>query len=308
MTRLSGILRFGIVVLVIGVCGCQTAREAFAPRPTEIKLPKWFTQPQGQEQSDSPVNLDVRLPSHLQPLAQEFGLPNWVVYGVVRCLGSREFIANGTVKSFSVTDERGESVVTVDNVYYDVRPRQVRGMLKAIAIECAEAETELARQNVLGAFLLRRFGGIVLFSLDRAGEKKTNLLFVSGSSNDPMETFDVDDSESLPVIGWRETSTHYITTIPGTYMYGNPALAFRRTEENAIRDLAKTLLERFSHMRKSVLDTASDGPDDEIKEEVVREDIQLRMRGVKVERRAVDVKQGLCLVEVSVPRAGVAAR
>jgi hypothetical protein len=306
--KLQSCMRWVGVLLIAGVCGCQTTDMETLSRPSEIKLPEWFTMPQGSDQSDTPVNLGVRLPMHLRSLASEFGLPNWVVYGVVRSLGSREFLANGTVKTFNVVDERGESSVVVDNVYYDVPVQQVRALLRAITMECSEAETELGRQNVLGAYVLRRFGGIVLFSLDRAGQSQSNLLLTSGISNDGMESFDSDHPESLPEVGWRETSSHYITTIPGPFMYGNPVLAFRRTEEEAIRDLAKTLLHKFSHMRRSVVDTASAHKDDEIKEEVYKEEITLRMRGVRVLRRVVDVDRGLCFVEVCVPRDGVAAK
>jgi len=289
-------------------CGCRSPQYGRLVRPSEVKLPQWFTMPRGDEQTDTPVSLGIQLPDHLVELGDEFGLPHWVVYGVVRSLGAREFLANGTVKTFSVTDEQGESSVVVDDVYYDVPADRIRAILQAITVDCAEAENELARHNVLGVYVRRRFGGIILFSLDHAGELDTNLLLTSGVSNDPMETFDVDKPETLPVIGWRETASHYITTLPGRYMYGNPVLAFRRTEEEAIRDLAKTLMHKFSHMRKAVVDGASGRVDDEIKEETYREEITLRMRGVRVLRRAVDVKQGLCLVEVSVPRNGVAKR
>lgn len=304
MTRIVGLL--GLIVLC--ACGCRGSKCVQHLRPSDVKLPRWFTMPQGDEQTDTPVSLGVKLPKHLIALGDEFGLPHWVVYGVVRSLGAREFLANGTVKTFSVSDERGESSVVVDNVYYDVPADRIRAMLQAIAVDCAEAENELARHNALGIYVRRRFGGIILFSLDHVGELESNLLLSSGVTKDPMETFDVDSPESLPVVGWRETASHYITTMPGRYMYGNPVLAFRRTEEEAIRDLAKTLLHKFSHMRKSVVDTASAQVDDEIKEDTYREEITLRMRGVRVLRRAVDIDQGLCLVEVSVPRDGVAMK
>jgi hypothetical protein len=304
MTRIVGLL--GLIILC--ACGCRGSKCVQHLRPSDVKLPRWFTMPQGDEQTDTPVSLGIQLPKHLIALGNEFGLPHWVVYGVVRSLGAREFLANGTVKTFSVSDERGESSVVVDNVYYDVPADRIRAMLQAIAVDCAEAENELARHNALGIYVRRRFGGIILFSLDHVGELDTNLLLSSGVTKDPMETFDVDSPETLPVVGWRETASHYITTMPGRYMYGNPVLAFRRTEEEAIRDLAKTLLHKFSHMRKSVVDTASARVDDEIKEDTYREEITLRMRGVRVLRRAVDIDQGLCLVEVSVPRDGVAMK
>lgn len=304
MTRIVGLM--GLVLWC--ACGCRGPKCGFNTRPSEVKLPQWFTMPQGDEQADTPVSLGIQLPEHLVALGDEFGLPHWVVYGIVRSLGAREFLANGTVKTFSVSDEQGESSVVIDDVYYDVPVDQIRAILQAIAVDCAEAENELVRHNALGVYVRRRFGGIILFSLDHAGERDTNLLLTSGATTDPMETFDVGVPETLPVIGWRETGSHYITTMPGRYMYGNPVLAFRRTEEEAIRDLAKTLLHKFSHMRKSIVDGASGRVDDEIKEDVYREEITLRMRGVRVLRRAVDVEQGLCLVEVSVPRNGVAMK
>ncbi len=296
-----------MVVLVLGMCGCRSS-HCYSIRASDLKLPEWFSMPKGDEQSDTPVSLGIRLPEHLKNLAKEYDLPGWVVYGVVRSLGAREFLANGVVKTFTVSDESGESSVVVDEIYYDVPDERVRAILGSIASSCADAENELERHNVLGGYVVRRFGGILLFSLDHAGERDTNLLMTTGESNDTMEIFDKTHPAELPIVGWRETSTHYITTIPGTFMYGNPVLAFRRTEEEAIRDLAKTLLHKFSHMRKSVVDDTTNLVDDEIKEEAFREEITLRMRGVRVLRRAVDMKNGLCLVEVSVPRNGVAKR
>jgi hypothetical protein len=295
-------------VVAASLCGCRCTPCRLRPQPQEVKLPMWFTQPQGSEQADTPVNIGIRLPEHLMPLAEEFNLPSWVVYGVVRSLGAQEFLANGTLKMFSVVDSGGESSVVVDDVYYDVPASAIRSDLQAIATACMDAESELDRHNALGVNVHRRFGGILLYSLNAAGAPRSNLLLTSGVSKDPMEAFDSEHPESMPVVGWRETSSHYITTMLGSYLYGNPVLAFRRVEEEAIRDLAKSLLVKFSHMRKSVVDTTTGIVDDEIKEEVYREEITLRMRGVRVIRRVVDVDRQLCLVEVSVPRSGVAMK
>lgn len=296
---------FLLIAVFVVIAGCRSS-HCYNAKQFDLKLPEWFTMPRGDAQTDTPVSLGICLPEHLQKLTKEYGLPGWVVYGVVRSLGAREFLANGVIKTFTVTDEYGESSVVVDEIYYDVADVKIRLILASIASACADAKNELDRKNILGGFVVKRFGSIVLFSLDHAGECDGNLLMTTGESSDAMEQFDETHSAELPVVGWKETSTHYITTMPGTFMYGNPVLAFRRTEEEAIRDLAKTLLHKFSHMRKSVVDDASDQVDDEIKEDVFREEITLRMRGVRVLRRAVDVKNGLCLVEVSVPRNGVA--
>ena len=295
------------MLFILGMSGCRSSHCDYAG-PSEMKLPEWFTMPQGMDQSDTPVSMGIRLPQHLQVLAEKYELPNWVIYGVVRSLGAGEFLANGTVQTFRVSDEWGEDSVVVDNIYYDVPQARIRRVLDDITSKCVNADNELERQNVLGNYVVRRFGGIILFSLDRAGTLDTNLLLTTGESADKMEIFDEDHPAALPKVGWRETATHYIITEPGTFMYGNPVLAFRRTEENAIRSLSKTLLLKLSHMRKSAVDDASNQIDGEIKEDVYREEITLRMRGVRVLLRAVDVKGGLCLVEVSVPRNGVARK
>jgi len=45
---------------------------------------------------------------------------------------------------------------------------------------------------------------------------------------------------------------------------------------------------------------------EDVKEETIKEEITLRMRGVMIRRRVVDMARGLCLVEVCVPIDGVA--
>jgi len=295
------------ILFILGMNGCRSSHCYYAS-PSEMKLPEWFTMPQGQDQSDTPVSMGIRLPQHLKVLAEKYELPNWVIYGVVRSLGAGEFLANGTVKTFRVSDELGEDSVVIDNIYYDVPEARIRSVLDDITAMSVGAENELERQNVLGNYVVRRFGGIILFSLDRAGTLDENLLLTTGETSDAMEIFDEDHPALLPMVGWRETSTHYVITEPGTFMYGNPVLAFRRTEEDAIRSLAKTLLLKLSHMRKSVVYDASDQIDDEIKEDVYCEEITLRMSGVRVLRWAIDVKRGFCLVEISVPRSGVARK
>ena len=303
MKRMNKVL---LVCLLMAMGGCATDKHT-KNMPVDINLPVWFTAPKGVEQKDTPVDIGIVLPKHLQSLAKVYGLPGWVVYGVVRSLGANEFVANGKIKTFSVSDEDGEDSVVVDSVYYDVPATEVNAVLGDIARKCSEAENELDRKNVLGSYVVKRFGGVILFSLDRAGMLKDNLLLTTGESHDSMEVFNNTKESDLPSVGWRETPTHYITTEPGIFLYGNPVLAFRQTEENAIKDMAKSIMLNLSHMRKSVTEDV-DGQTDEIAEDVSCEEITLRMRGVRVIRRAVDVKQGLCLVEISVPRSGVSLK
>ncbi len=286
--------------------GCRQAEVAgLANRPAEVHLPLWFTSPTTDLATDVPVGLGIQLPEHLVPLAREFNLPNWIVYGVVRSIGAREFVANGTYRSFSVVDEQGESNIVIDDLYYDIPIEHTRQLLASIAKECADAESERDRLDVLGSFVKRRHGALILFSFERKPDMKVNLLLTSGKSNDPMETFTRGQPEKLLKIGWQETGGHTVTTIVGPFHYGNAERSFRRTEEEAIRDLAKGLMFKFSHMRKSYIEGGTEVNED-FKEEVYKEDITLRMRGVRVRRRVVDMERGLCMVEVSVPVDGVA--
>jgi len=285
-------------------CG-KSASLGMTLRPTKVDLPVWFSAPDASVSRDVPVSLGVELPPHLAPLAKAYSLPNWVIYGVVRSLGAREFLANGTYRSFSVVDEQGESRVVVDDIFYDVPMEQAREILAGIARECVEAETERVRLDVLGSFLRHRFGGLILFSLDRQADMKTNLLLSSGKCNDPVETFSKGMPETMPGVGWKEEGGYTVTTMVGPFHYGNAELSFRRVEEEAIRDLAKGLMFKFSHMNKSFIEGDVKVSED-VKEETIKEEITLRMRGVMIRRRVVDMARGLCLVEVCVPIDGVA--
>lgn len=295
--------------------GCRSPRGAYlATRQGEVSLPLWFTSPAGAEQSDVPASMGMVLPDQLKPLAEEYGLPGWAVYGVVRSLGSEEFLVNGVVRTFTVRDELGESRVVVDDVYYDVDPTRAEAILAGIARNCAAAETELDRHHALGRFVIERHGSFVLFSLARAvplsetGDKAfENLLLTSGEGRAPVETFEPGDTDGFPQIGWEETGTHYVSTMAGRFQYARPIRSFRRVEEDAIKDLAKGLVVKFSHMRKGYEDSQVEETGG-IREETFREEIRLRMRGVRVTRRVVDLDRCLCLVVVRVPKDGVARR
>jgi hypothetical protein len=304
---MGGRIGFGLLLLFVLAGGCQTSPRSYTNH-AEVRLPRWFTQPKGGDQLDAPVSLGVRLPKHFRELADDFDLPNWVIYGVVRCVGSDEFLANGSVHTFDLSDSGGEDSVTVDDVYYDVNQKEVRWILKDIEAKCAFADNEVERQKVLGRYLRHRFGSIVLFTLKRVGAAGDGLLLSGGQTRDAMEVFDIKNSDEMPKVGWRETPSHYITTVTGDFSYGNPTVSFRRTEEDAIRDLAKTLLLGLSHMRKDFVVGVNNGAGDDVAEDVYREDVWLRMRGVRVIRRAVDLKHCQCLVVVSVPRSGVSLR
>lgn len=306
MRKRTGWMLSPMLALAVMAGGCgRSATTGLLIHPTEVQLPRWYTEPPIEEQQDVPASLNASLPPHLQPLAVEFHLPDWVIYGVVRSLGAQEFVANGTFRSFSIMDEQGESQVVIDNLYYDVPMEKVHQVLVSIAAECAAAETERGRLDVLGSFVHRRFGGLILFSLSRQSDMKTNLLLTSGKSTDPVELFSRETTETMPKVGWKEADGYTTTTMVGAFHYGNAEQSFRIIEEEAIRDLAKGLMFKYSHMQKNFIEGGVNTRDD-MKEEVYKEDITLRMRGVAVRRRAVDMGNGLCLVEVCVPVKGVA--
>ncbi len=264
-------------------------------------------------EKDVPVSLHMSCPPHLDEFCDRYNLPPWVVYGVVRCLGAEEFVVNGVFRRFSITDEYGESNVVVDRLHYDVVRGRIERRLAAIARAVAGAETELDRMNVLGAYVRRRFGAFVLFSLDYADamqaapENFVNLLLDTGESLDEMERFDRDYVATLGIQpGWSETGEYYQVVQAGDFRYGNPMDAFRRTEEEGIHELARSLVVKFSHLQRQFSTARS--IDDGVQEDAVREEIVLRMRGVRVLRRIVDPGQRVCLVTVRVPRHGVAKR
>ncbi|MBL7076852.1 MAG: hypothetical protein ISS31_05210 [Kiritimatiellae bacterium] len=278
-----------------------------------MDLPTWLTQPSAILEKDAPVNLHMTCPAHLAQFCDRYKLPAWVVYGVVRCLGADDFVVNGVFRRFSITDEYGEDNVVVDKLHYDVGRRRIERRLASIARAVGEADTELDRMNVLGSYVRRRFGAFVLFSLDHADamqaapENFTNLLLETGECLDGMERFDRDYVAGLDLHpGWTETRDYYQVVQAGDFGYGNPMASFRRTEEEAIHELARSMVVKFSHLQRQFSTARS--IDDAVQEDAVREEIVLRMRGVRVLRRVIDPGRRVCLVTVRVPRNGVARK
>jgi hypothetical protein len=167
--------------------------------------------------------------------------------------------------------------------------------------------------NVLGAYVRRRFGAFILFSLKHAEAVQaapgdfSNLLLDTGEDLDAMERFDRDRVAALAVQpGWSETRSFYQVIQVGDFGYGNPMESFRRTEEDAIHELARGLVVKFSHLQRQF---ATDRTiDDGVHEDAVREEITLRLRGLRVVRRIVDPGQRVCFVTLQVPCRGVARK
>jgi hypothetical protein len=307
--RTKAFLPFLVAVALSAGCGTT---DVLNQRPAEVSLPTWFTAPVDSEQLGTPANLGMRLPRHLRPFAAKYALPNWVVYGVVRCLGQEELLVNGTYKTFTERHNNTESTVVVDEVYYDVTVNGIDIELARIARLCAEAKSETDRIRVLSSFVTRRFGGYVLFDLSAGsggkGKNEESLLLASGeSAGTPRETFSGGRDSKVPPVGWRETATHYISTTAGDFSYGDIIGSFRRAEEDGIQEMSRCLAFKRSQMRKDVTVHANDG-DVDVSEEVAKEEFMLRMRGIRITRRFVDLENRACVIVVTLPVDGVALR
>ncbi|OGV63675.1 MAG: hypothetical protein A2498_11610 [Lentisphaerae bacterium RIFOXYC12_FULL_60_16] len=277
--------------------------------PLQWSCPLWYSQPRGLEQSDAPVGFDMRLPDHLESFRRRYDIPGWMVYGVVRCLGSDEFLASGICRTYNVADRLGEDRVVVNRIHYEVPEARIRGELESIRTALDAAPDERSRQLVPGPYVKRRFGGFVLFSLNATISTGVagNLLEGSGQTEDPMETFVRGVSAALPAPGWEASGGAYRYTAAGEFRMRDPLRSFRITEEAAIEELVKGVMVLFSGVDRAY--TASDGgrEGDDLAEHVAREEVHLRLRGVRVIRRALDLEHGICLVTVTVPKSGIVA-
>jgi hypothetical protein len=312
-TRAFSTLTVCAAALCLGAAGCRTPVSITMP-PANVALPVWLTAPEDAEQAQAPCSLGMTLPPHLEPYAREYELPAWAVYGVVRSLGADELLVNGTFRLFILRDRAGESRVQVDKVHYDVATDRTRAELGRLAGALAGAQDEAARLDVLGRHVRRRCGQFILFALEPEtpppGQpcEGARLLAGSGQSDTPLERFDVTRPPAQDHTGWRETPDAFVMTTPGEFRYGDPLGTLRATEEEAIYDLARAMVLKFSQLRKDAY--AGTGPDgrDDVVEEVYKEEVRLRLRGVRVTRRIVDMKSGICLVTVTLPKSGVSTR
>jgi hypothetical protein len=220
-------------------------------------------------------------------------------------LGLQEFVVTGVLRAFTLTEGVAESRVVLDTVRYNVPADRVASVLGEVAKAYAAAGDDRARLAYLGRHLRYRFGSYALFSMvggRTAVEDANNLLMRSGISSDPMETF-TSATEGFDPLGWRETATECRMTLAGEFRYGDAMGSFRKVEEDAIHEMARSVLVSLSHMRHQQGDGVAMGG--AVQEDVWREQLVLRMSGVRVLRRMVDLKESACVVTVAVPKAGI---
>lgn len=289
-------------LLLLFSFGCATNRKDQKPIGI-VSMPTWFTAPPPELRECVPVSLKMKTPAHLDSFGIKYELPGWMIYGVVRSLGTKELIINGTCRAYTETVNGLSSEVIVDNIYYDVSVNGTDATLQQIAKDCAIAENELKRREVLASHVKRRFGAYVLFGMDPSADTDNNLLIGSGADDTPMEQFSTETPPADNHVGWSETDTHYENTVMGEISNNDLFDSFRRTEENAIYDFAKNIMVKFSQMSKNVV--IGSGNSTETTEEVRKEEIGLRVCGLHVIRRKVDLTSNTCIVTVTAPKNGI---
>lgn len=296
--RLSSpwILGAGLAILLCGATGCRMlwcGGAGRSPDPLELSLPLWLTAPSGDEQRETPVLLGMELPPDLTPFGERFAsLPPWYVYGTVRCLGAEELLAIGTVRTYSRHDGMAEYRHVVDTLRYHVDAQRVEMALSAATQAVAQAKSDGDRWAFLKANLRYRHSGFGLFRLAGVGNAEED----AGGS----ETFREGVPPAGEPVGWRETAAEFLVTQAGDFRYSDPVGALRRTEEDAIAELARGTLLRLAHLQKDL-----GGEGEVIRENITKETFWLRIKGVRVLRRSVDLSDGTCRVTISVPKSGV---
>jgi hypothetical protein len=257
----------------------------------EILLPTWFTAPRGVEQRSAPVMLGTQLPPELAQVGKRFvGLPPWYVYGAVRCLGASEFLATGVVRTHVLNDGRAEYRCVSDSLCYNVDSQRVEEALASAERDLRETK-DSDRDKVLRRKIIRYDSGFALFSL--AGD--------DGEKGDgAQERFRAGAAVPGDPVGWRATANEYRVTQVGDFAYSDPLGSLRKVEEDAISELARGTIVQLAHVRKSMT-----GHGQETQEDTTRESIRVRMRGLRVLRRTVDMAEGSCRVTISVARDSV---
>lgn len=289
-------------VLGLASVGCAHGPHSRRiPTPVELGLPRWFTDPAPDDRSLPPVALGMALPPHLAEFGERHALPGWAVYGVVRALGAEEFVVRGVVRTYSLRDEYGESRHVVEDVHYDVPRTRIEQALTGIQTTCAAGATELERLNALGAHVAQRFGALAQFSLTPL-DRRENLLLTTGESHGPRETFSAGVALT-PHLGWTDGPDEYRVCVAGAFSYSGIFESFRRAEEQAIQELATGLLVKFSQVQRTAVDTGMTGG---FTEDVSKEELALTLRGLRVNRRLINLSDATCFVEIAIPRAGVA--
>ena len=298
------------IIFVVSQSGCITTKDsqpqAANQRPNPyvkpLTLPAWLTAPDDRECLGVPVDLEMKTPDVLRPFENRYALPPWMIYGTVRALGMQRMHIEGDVKSYALTvDDRLSEVPEEDAVIYFVPERDIHRALMGIVKTCSEAKNEGELNQKIASYIQCLYEDrYALFTLSPSSEA-----FGRGASQ-TLEVFKVGRTD-LPVIGWVTTDQFHETTVAAEYNPAYPLESFQQAEELAIRDLAGGVQVKFRSMEQ-VESVRTNRHHSKMVESAVKESFDLELRGVQVVRRAVDVEQGICLVAVRVPKAGIIVR
>ena len=147
--------------------------------------------------------------------------------------------------------------------------------------------------------LMRRSGAYVLFSLEPNQKTGLSLLATADGEETPMEQFSTGSTETKAKPGWSESGERYKNTFIGEIRNNNLFDSFRVTEEEAIYDMAKHIVLKYGKERQESVSSKSESEGDPEK------NISLKIKGLRIDRRKVDLDLNNCIVTVSAPKDGV---
>lgn len=288
-----------LLTCLLLISGCASTEKPMQAERT-LDLPTWYTNPTTETSELSPVSLLMKTPEHLDIFRRKYELPGWMVYGVVRSLGARELIVTATHKTYTEVKNDLSTVMVVDDIKYDVHVNGIDQALQNIARQCALAENGYKRREVILSHLTRRSGAYVLFCLAPNQRTGMDMLTASDGDQTPMEQFSTESTETQPKPGWSESNTRYESTVIGQITNNNLFDSFRRTEEEAIYDMAKHIVIKQGKIHQASVTEKSES------EVALQKNISLSIRGLRIDRRKVDLNMNTCIVTISVPKDGIA--
>jgi hypothetical protein len=189
--------------------------------------------------------------------------------------------------------------MVVDNIQYDVQIHGIEKAIQKIAKRCALAESGLKRREMLVSHLTRRAGAYVLFSLEPRPESGMELLTKTDGDNTPMERFSSTSEETPDSLGWSATASRYENTFAGEIRNNDLFDSFRRVEEDAIYDMARNIVAQYTSGKQQ------GSTEDPALNSSSSLNIRLTIKGLRIDRRKVDLKSNNCIVTISAPIDGV---
>lgn len=201
------------------------ADQGESSHPNFIKLPAWLTAPEPREMTGVPVGLNMELPPALAQLEQQYPLPSWMLYGVVRSVSTQHIRLPIDLDS-------------QDELLRGVPPKAVHEALQRIMNDCAKASNSEELDARFARYIQCFYDEeCILFRMpptDEAfgrGASQTVELFNAGRTN-------------LPTCGIIETTSYIDATAQGSYSNQTPIQSFRKTELAALQTLLASVRQK----------------------------------------------------------------